>query len=95
MIEKGWHKRPIIPREQCLSNLPLVENEVHFLTQCSAYANRNDLFTAIEKEVPNFVNLNVQAQFIFMMSQENKILNYKIMSTVHEWLSVRGERDLV
>ena len=86
MIEKGRHKRPTIPREQCFCpKCPTrVDNEVHLLTQCSAYANRNDLFAAIEKEVPNFVNLNVHAQFIYMMSQENGILNYRIMSTVHE-----------
>ena len=85
MMEKGRYKRPTTPREQrfCPTCPTLVENEVQFLTQCSAYANRNELFATIEKEVPYFV-----------MSQENEILNYRILSTVHAWLSVRGERDL-
>ena len=95
MIEMGRNKRPTIPREQrfCPTWPTLVENEVHFLTQCSAYANRNDRFAAIENEVINFVNIYVQAPLIFVMSQENEILNYRIISTVHEWLSVRGEKD--
>ena len=91
MIERGRHKRPIIPREQrfCPVCPTKVENEAHFLIQCNAYKNRNELFITVETEVPHFVNLNVQAQFIFLMSQENKLLNYKIVSTIHEWLSVR------
>ena len=45
MIEKGRHKRPTIPREQrsCPTYPTLVKNEVHFLPQCSAYTNRNDI----------------------------------------------------
>ena len=87
MIEKGRHKRPQIPREQrfcpiCPTN---VENETHFITQCTLYINRNELFMAAELEATNFVNLNTQQQFIFLMSQENKLLNYKIVSTVYEW----------
>ena len=34
-----------------------------------------------ETGVPNFTNLNSQEQFIFLMSQENRVLNYKIIST--------------
>ena len=34
----------------------LVEKEVQFLTQGSAYTNRNNLFAAIEKEITNFVS---------------------------------------
>ena len=57
-----------------------VENEIHFLTQCSAYKNRNELnrnelFNFDSREVPNFVNLYNKSQFIILMSQENKQLN--------------------
>ena len=60
MIEKGRHKRPIIPREQlvCPTCPIIVENEVQFLTLCIAYENRNELFSAIKKEVPTLFLLN-------------------------------------
>ena len=51
------------------------------------YENRNELFMAAETEAPNFINLNTQEQFIFLMSQENRVLNYKIISTIHEWFT--------
>jgi hypothetical protein len=44
-----------------------------------------------EIEAPNFINLNTQAQFIFLMSQENKLLNYKVISKIHEWFTERLE----
>ena len=44
-----------------------------------------------EIEAPNFTNLNTQEQFIFLMSQENRVLNYKIISTIHEWFTKRLE----
>ena len=81
MIEKGRHKRPKILREQrfCPS-----------CTQCNLYKNRNELLMAAETEAPNFINLYTQAQFIFH-SQENKQLNYKIISKIHEWLTKKLE----
>ena len=91
MIEKGRHKHPKIPREQRLCPFcpTKVEDESHFLMQCILYENRNELFMAAETEAPNFTNLNTQEQFIFLMSQENRILNYKIISTIHEWFTKR------
>ena len=49
MIEKGRHKRSSVPREECFCSFcpSTVENEIHFLTQCSAYKNRNELFNMI------------------------------------------------
>ena len=45
----------------------------------------------IKTEVPNFANLDNKAQFIFLMSQENKLLNLKLISTIHKWLTARLE----
>ena len=42
---------------------------------------------AAETEAPNFTNLNSQEQFIFLMSQENRVPYYKIISTIHEWFT--------
>ena len=72
MIEKGRHKRPLVPREKryCPFCLSTVESEIHFLTQCSAYKDRTELFDFIEREIPNFVNLDNKSQFIFLMPRK-------------------------
>ena len=44
---------------------------------------------AAETEARNVTNLNTQEQFIFLMSQENRVLDYKIISTIHEWFTVK------
>ena len=90
MIEKGRHKRPVLPREErfCPFCSSTVENEIHFLTQCSAYKNRNELFNMIAKEVPNLDN---KSQYIFLISQENKQLNLKLVPTIHKWFTERLE----
>ena len=59
--------------------------------QCILYENRNELFMAAETEAPNFTNLNSQEQFIFLMSQENSVLNYKIISAIQKWFTKRLE----
>ena len=94
MIEKGRHRCPKIPREQrfCPFCPTKVEDESHFLMQCILYENRNELFvSAAETEASNFTNLNTQEQFIFLMPQENRALNYKIISTIHKWFTKRLE----
>ena len=90
-IEKGRHQRPIIPREQrfCPFCPTIVESEIHFLTQCNAYTSRNEFYSKIEKETPNFTHLNDQEKFIFLMTQENKLINQEIISIIHKWLDQR------
>ena len=92
-IETGRHTRPKIPREAryCPFCPDSVENEIHFLTQCTAYTNRHELFHTIEIEVPQFSRLNSEEQFKYLMSQENKLLNHKIISTVYSWFTARLE----
>ena len=95
MIETGRHKRPSVPREErfCPFCTSTVESEIHFLTQCSAYKNRNELFIMIQREVPNSVNLDNKSQYIFLMSQENKQLNLKLIPTIHKWVTERLEHN--
>ena len=89
MIEKGRHKRPKIPREHrfCPFCPTKVEDEIHFLTECIFYKNRNELLRAIETEVPHFINPSKQAQFTFLMSQENKNINDIVTARLHEWFT--------
>ena len=93
MVEKGRHIKPIIPRNErfCPSCPTEVEDEIHFITQCTAYNNRPNLFNKIESDVPNFLNMDNQEKFIFLMSQENKLLMQDIIGTIHQWLIKRRE----
>ena len=93
MIEVGRHNRPITPRDQrfCPFCPSMLEDEKHFLLQCSAYKNRDELLNFIIAEVPNFANLDIQSQFIFLMSQENTHLTTKLVYTIYEWFTMRIE----
>ena len=92
MIEEGRHKRPRLPREHryCPHCTTVVEDETHFLTQCSVYSNdRNILYEATNTDTPNFTNLDDNAKYIFLMSQENLQLTQKIVPTIHKWMTER------
>ena len=92
-IEKGRHRKPKITRDQrfCPFCPTLVENEIHFITQCTAYTDRHELFRMIINEVPNFEILNVEEQFKYLMSQESKLLNQTLTSYIYKWFKKRNE----
>ena len=94
MIEKGRQSRPILSREQrkCPFCTTEIENEVHFITKCSAY-NRFHLYEAISLQTPNFRFLNNEQQFIFLMSQEDQNITYTLAHCTFYWLKTRRERD--
>ena len=69
-----------------------VEDEIHFLTECTYYQNRNTLFTAVTNTVPNFPYLNSQEKIIFLMTQENKKITQKLFQTVHIWFLTKREQ---
>ena len=59
-----------------------------------AYKNRNELFNMIQREVPNFVNLDNKSQFIYLMSQENKQQQHlKLIPIIHKWFRERLEHN--
>ena len=90
-IETGRHSRPIIPRSQrfCPFCPSEVEDEAHFLIKCTKGENRDDLFRAARGLAPNFENLNVTEQFIYLMSQEDKALTHKLVYKIQEWFDDR------
>ena len=94
MIEKGRHQRPKIPREQRICPLCKsgIEDELHLLLKCTYCKDRNNLLSEVEKLVPNFKNLNDQDQFIFLMTQEDKQLNRKLIFQIHKWLLERVDQ---
>ena len=93
-IEQGRHKTPRTPRE--LRICPLckvcVEDEIHFLINCTTYTDRNDLFHWItENHAKNFENLNPQQKFVFLVSQENDSLKKKLVNKISTWSSKRED----
>ena len=75
-IELGRYNRPnIIPINKrycphCRNGD--IEDEIHFVIDCSLYADeRNILFDEIKNIVPNFGNMTKSEKFIFMMNYNN------------------------
>ena len=92
MIEKGRHRRPKLDRNLrfCPFCPGQVEDEEHFLTQCMGY-NREELLVNIVPQVPNFININLRSQFIYLMTQESDMITYKLALTVNKWLTERKQ----
>ena len=92
MIERGRYSRPAIPRgERYCPHCPLkLEDEEHFLTQCTAY-DRSSFFTDIDRSFPQFHRLDLHSKFIYLMSQEDKALTKDFAGRVHRWLTSRLE----
>ena len=77
-IESGrYTKKQVSDRlcKKCFQNE--VEDEVHFICDCSFYnRERLELFDYINRKVPNFVSLSSHDKFIWLMTCENEdILN--------------------
>ena len=95
MIEKGRHRRPQPPRDQRLCPFcpDQVEDEAHFLTQCYGY-NHQELLPNVINIAPNFVNLTPQAQLVYLMTQDDFQLTYKLALTVDKWLNDRKQFEI-
>ena len=85
MIEEGRRKRPKV-----LLCTEEVEDEIHFLIKfTSKTTKRNILFTEISKTVPLFSSLDPTSKFIFLMSQEDKVINKFLIEQIYRWSTVR------
>lgn len=82
MIEKGRHRKPIIPRIDriCPMCKDGVEDECHFVTICPIYEEaRKELYTAAESFAASFKDIPTNEQkFIYIMSNEDKKLLAKL-----------------
>ena len=57
-----------------------VENETHFICECSAYENiRTKLFNDIAIKDVNFNNLSTEEKYIYLMKNEAKLLSLYII----------------
>ena len=75
MIERGRYIRPrISPDNRICSNCNSgeVEDELHFLINCTQYSkHRNTLYSNVRDGINNFDNLNDYDKFISLMSSQD------------------------
>ena len=94
MIAVVRKKRPLLPRNERLCKVcKVVEDEEHFLINCHIYDDdRNLNFKKIETENPGFLNIkDCKNKFLFLMTQENKIITNILASSINRWFEVRSD----
>ena len=90
-IERGRHSRPITPVENRLcSECKLVENEIHFLTQCKIFdTERMLLYQQISQKFPDFSALDSFCKFQFMLTFNDENLLNLVAKFVYNGLEKR------
>ena len=76
-IERGRHNRPktALEKRVCAFCSTMIENEIHFICDCSIYTNiRTTFFSKVISLFPNFEYLNSQEKFKFLSRNETPIL---------------------
>jgi len=73
-IERGRHCKPSRPvRDRLCSTCNVVEDEIHFITNCKLYNyERAKLFVKISTVIPEFELMPVNEKFIFLMCCDNE-----------------------
>ena len=91
MIEQGRRTRPRKERHErtCPHCSTTIEDECHFLTNCSMYKNRDEIFSKLEQLNPCLINMNNGIRFQFLLSQEDTETNKILAATIHEWFNTR------
>ena len=76
-IETGRHHKPKINVEDRLCRIcNVLEDEFHFVTKCKLFCfNRNQLYDKIRSIYPAFEDLEDNARFIFLMTNNNDAIN--------------------
>ena len=71
-IERGRHKRLSVEKRVCIyCNSNTVEDEKHFIFECSLYDSlRQNFFTEIKNLCKHFSNLSQEARLIWLMTNE-------------------------
>ena len=69
----------------------LIENEIHFITQCPLYAQeRKTLYDACMENAANFEQTHTNLQrYIFIFSNENIDVIHALANYVHSSLKLR------
>ena len=93
MIELGRYQRDHIPRENrfcplCKSNQ--VENESHFLFQCSRYSfQRQTFLTRINEIIPDFERKSTSESIKLLMNSNDHRVNKLVMKFISSCTNIR------
>ena len=104
MIERGRYQRNHIPRENRLCPLHKsnqVENESHFLFQCSRYSFQRDTFLdKINEIIPDFERKSTSESIKLLMNSDEHLVNKLVMkfisscTNIHESFLLSNENDV-
>ena len=65
-------------------NSNLVEDEVHFIIDCDAYRNeRTQLYESMSKLCSNFIDMNSEQKFVWMLSNEDSIVINEVSKYIY------------
>ena len=67
----------------------LIEDEVHFLTECQLYGRRQHYWETIYDRVPQISNHCNTDKFIYIMTQDDPEITKIAIKTVYEWMTFR------
>ena len=92
MVEVGRHYRPRLarPDRKCHMCQDAVEDEIHFLTECRLYGNRDKYWNTVYDQVPQISTHSNTDRFIYIMTQDNPELSKIILKMNYEWMTFRG-----
>ena len=92
-IEKGRYKKlPVCERICKYCNLKAVEDETHFISNCSFYENtRNDLSILTTKIYPYFPKLSDEEKSVLLLNTQNPHIMEKVGHYVFHGLQKRSQ----
>ena len=89
-IELGRHAKPKLPVADRLCSrcsLGAVDNECHFLIDCTAFSNeRAILFGQLQSDLPGFISLDSYDKFVSIMSSKCQNVNFQLSKFLHKCL---------
>ena len=91
-IERGRHKRHSVEKRVCIyCSSNTVEDEKHFIFECSLYDSlRQNFFTEIKKLCKHFSNLSQEARLIWLMPNECDEIIFLFSRYIYDCFSLRS-----
>jgi hypothetical protein len=86
-IETGRHAHPVIPAHQRICSkcdLNVVDDEIHFITECSKYQTiRENMFQAIIPILPDLREVSNEEKFVQLMTSEDMTVLLALAKYTH------------
>ena len=97
LVEKGRHNHIPLQQRIChYCNLNEIEDESHFIVDCTLYNNeRKILFNCIQDYLPSFRYLDRKEKFTFLMNLDNPRTISSICSYIYNCFKKREEAEPV